>query len=150
MSNETNDACSSSSNDKSIDGRHVIIPNNGTKGDQFNSGGFQMYNRLAKINTEEYHNLPMTKGIKYQYVIEKVINPILDDNRNFYRYNKEKECYELVDLINEEKFKEFAKNVVMQKMRDAVREMKNERKRSSQSNLSAKVMNREVNKKMNE
>lgn len=100
--------------------RDVVIPKNGGGREISHTNGFCRYTNLVNDNTEAYRNLRTSE--KRQFVIDKIITPLLNENRNFYRYDRKKCCYELVDLGDEQKIKLFTMNVVMQKIRDIVKQ----------------------------
>ncbi len=95
----------------------VVIPKDGGNRQVcVQTRGFCRYTNLVNDNAEAYKLQPQKE--KRQFVIDNIIIPLLADHCNFFRYNKERQCYDLVDLSNEKNINIFASKVVMQKFRD--------------------------------
>mmetsp|Transcript_16937 Transcript_16937/g.21438 ORF Transcript_16937/g.21438 Transcript_16937/m.21438 type:complete len:307 (+) Transcript_16937:70-990(+) len=111
----------------------VVIPKHGGGREISHTIGFRRYTKLVNESIEEYKR--QRSSNKRQFVIDKIITPLLNEGRRFYRYNRQKHCYDLVDLSDDNKVRSFTMNVVMQKIRDIVKQNDNymvKRKMTSQ------------------
>jgi hypothetical protein len=97
--------------------RDVVVPKNGGGKEEARTEGFNKYTDLVNKHRDTYESLH--KSLKCQYVVDEIISPLLNENRNFYRYFSKRKEYGMVDLSNEDAKKAFARDVVMQKIRDA-------------------------------
>jgi hypothetical protein len=97
----------------------VVIPKNGGCKEISYTEGFRRYTQLVNKVCDEYTQL--SPKLKRQFVIDNIITPLLNEQRDFYRYDRKKKVYVMVDLSDETKLNYFASNVVMQKIRDVTK-----------------------------
>jgi hypothetical protein len=97
----------------------VVIPKNGGGKEHSYTEGFHIYTQLVNEVCDEYTQL--SPKLKRQFVIDNIITPLLNEQRNFYRYDRKKKGYVMVDLSDDKKLIDFTTNVVMQKVRDIMK-----------------------------
>jgi|EP01083_Nonionella_stella_P232705 hypothetical protein len=107
------------SNDNEFNRVDVVIPKNGGGKERNHTEGFLRYTQLVNEVCDEYEMIPPRK--KRQFVIDNVIVPLLNEKRNFYRYDLKKKTHLRVDVNDRTKLNHFASIVVMQKIRDIIK-----------------------------
>jgi hypothetical protein len=108
----------SSKQNKSI--HDVVIPKNGGGKEGCYTDGFKVYTHLVYRSSNEYHTLPPRK--KREFAIDRILMPLLNENRKIYRYNKKMKAYVMMDLTDKKALQNFTTKVVMQKFRDVTKQ----------------------------
>jgi hypothetical protein len=101
----------------------VVIPFGRTTATIYKMDGFCRYNQLVREGCEEYLNLP--PRLRRQFAIDNIIMPLLNEQRNFYKFDRQEEQYVMVDLSNKANLNSFIKAVVSLYIRDTMHGLEN-------------------------
>jgi hypothetical protein len=102
----------------------VVIPFGRTTTTIYKMEGFCRYNQLVHEGCEEYLNLP--PRLRRQFAIDNIIMPLLNEQRNFYKFDRQEEQYVMVDLSNKANLNSFIKAVVSLYIRDTMHALQNQ------------------------